>query len=64
MKSRLLSVQQVSERLGESQSRVYELIRLKLLPAVHLGRRVKVDEEMLEQWIKQGGMTLPGGWRK
>ena len=64
MKSRLLSVKQVSERLGESQSRVYELIRLRLLPAVHLGRRVKVDEETLEQWIKQGGMPLPGGWRK
>lgn len=64
MKSRLLPIARVSEILGVPQSRVYELIRLKLLPAVHLGRNVRVDEDTLDKWIQQGGKSLPGGWRK
>ncbi|MNY59125.1 Helix-turn-helix domain protein [compost metagenome] len=64
MKSRLLTAHQVAQVLGTTTARVYELIRTKLLPAVHLGRQVKVDEDVLEQWIHQGGKKLPSGWRK
>ena len=53
--SRLLKVPEVAERLGVSRHRVYELIRKRKLPAVYLGRSVRVDAEVLEEWIRRGG---------
>ena len=60
----LLRVEQVAEILGTSKPRVYELIRSGLLPSVHLGRQVRVEETELEEWISKGGQALPGGWRR
>jgi len=53
--SRLLKAHEVAERLGVSRHRVYELIRTRKLPAVYLGRSVRVDAEVLEEWIRRGG---------
>ena len=61
---KLLSVEQVAKILGTSKARIYELIRDDLLPAVRLGRQVRVADEFLEEWIAQGGQALPGGWRR
>jgi excisionase family DNA binding protein len=60
----LLRVEQVAKILGTSKPRVYELIRSGLLPSVHLGRQVRVADNVLEEWIAQGGQALPGGWRR
>jgi excisionase family DNA binding protein len=60
----LLRVEQVAKILDTSVARVYELIRDGLLPAVHLGRQVRVADEILEEWIAEGGRALPGGWRQ
>jgi excisionase family DNA binding protein len=61
---RLLSMQEVAERLGVSLQRAYEMGRTGLLPVVHLGRQMRVEEGRLAAWVEGGGRALPGGWRK
>jgi excisionase family DNA binding protein len=60
----LLRVEKVAELLDTSTARVYELIRLHLLPAVRLGRQVRVAQEALDEWVRNGGQPLAGGWRR
>lgn len=61
MPAKLLRVPHVARVLDVSEARVYDLIRLGLLPAVRLGRQVRVSEEALDKFIAQGGQPLPGG---
>jgi excisionase family DNA binding protein len=61
---KLLKVADVAMIMNTSVDRVYELARLGLLPVVHLGRQIRVEESALVEWIKTGGAPLPGGWRK
>jgi excisionase family DNA binding protein len=50
----------VSELLSVSKARVYELVRLNLLPAVRIGaRQIRFDEEAVAEWIKLGGSLQP-----
>jgi len=60
----LLRVETVAKILDTSVARVYEMIRLRLLPAVKLGRQVRVAQEALDEWVRSGGQALPGGWRR
>jgi excisionase family DNA binding protein len=60
---KLLRAARVAEILDTSTARVYELIRLGILPAVKLGRQVRVAEDVLQAWIAAGGQDLPGGWK-
>lgn len=62
--TRLLSASEVAEILGVRQARVYALLRSGIIPAVHLGRQVRVDEQVLDEWIEAGGQALPGGWKR
>ena len=55
---RLLSIPEVASELGLSEGRVYELLRLGILPAVRIGRQVRVDALRLEEWIAAGGKGL------
>lgn len=51
----------VSDLLSVSKARVYELVRLNLLPAVRIGpRQIRFDEQALQDWIKNGGSLKPG----
>lgn len=46
----------VSALLDVPKARVYELVRQNLLPAVRLGaRQIRFDEEILKNWIRDGG---------
>ena len=56
----LLTVNEVAEVLQVAPARVYELIRTRALPGVRLGRQVRVSEEALAIWIKNGGKPLRG----
>jgi len=64
----LLQAAEVAERLGVDVSRVYALTREGILPVgevvVHLGRQKRYREDGLDAWIKSGGQTLPGGWKR
>ncbi len=52
---RLLTARQTADRLGIGVYRTYQLIRKGQLPAVRLGRQVRVDLVALEDWIAAGG---------
>jgi excisionase family DNA binding protein len=60
---RLITVREAATILRVSTGRVYELVRLGILPAIHLGRQIRIDHERLEAFINSGGQALPGGWR-
>lgn len=62
--ARLLTAKQVAEELGIGRDRVYFLTREGLLPSVHLGRALRIDRVALEDWVKRGGESWPGGWRR
>lgn len=49
---RFYTVEQVAAMLLLSRYRVYEIIRLRLLPAVHIGRQVRIEESALMQWAR------------
>lgn len=61
---RMFTVGEVADGLRLSRSAVYGLIRAGLLPAVHLGRQVRIPVAALEAFIAAGGRGWPGGWRK
>ncbi len=64
LRLRLLTMQEVAERLRVSLQRAYEMGRTGLLPVVRLGRQMRVEEGRLAAWIEGGGRALPGGWRR
>jgi len=52
----LLTATEVAQILRVSKARVYELARLKMLPALTLGQRqVRFEEGALQKWITTGG---------
>ena len=64
MSNQLQTLREVAQRLNISYFRASELVRRDILPAVHLGRQIRIDPQKLEQFIDTGGKALPGGWRK
>jgi excisionase family DNA binding protein len=46
----LLTIPEVAARLSINRARAYELVRRGVLPAVHLGRQVRVDARALEEF--------------
>ncbi len=51
--SPLLNADQIGERLQLVKSRVYELIRQGKLPALRIGKHVRMEPDRLEQWISE-----------
>lgn len=45
------------------RERVYEAVRLGLVPAVHIGRQIRIEERAFVEWVRDGGQTHAGGWR-
>lgn len=62
--TKLLTVAQVADILDLPEAQVYALGRADILPVIRLGRSVRVAEDQLEQWIRRGGQSWPGGWRR
>ena len=57
---RLLTIPEVARRLHVRDERAYQLVRDGVVPAVRIGRQVRVDEDSLLEWIAQGGRALDG----
>jgi excisionase family DNA binding protein len=51
MVTKLLRSDEIAQLLGVSKSFAYKLIRLGLLPSIHLGRSVRVRQEDLDTFI-------------
>ncbi len=53
---KLLNTQEVAERFGIHDQRVWELVRKKLLPCVRLGeRQIRFSPQAIENFIADGG---------
>jgi excisionase family DNA binding protein len=59
MTTKLMRIPEVARIIDTTTARAYELIRLGILPAVRMGRQVRVDANALEEWIKRGGSAQP-----
>lgn len=61
---KLLTVKEVAELLSVGAPRIYEMAKQGILPSVRLGRQIRFSEQALQDWIANGGQSLPGGWRR
>lgn len=52
-----LSVRQVADRLGAHRYTVYRLIKAGKLEAFHVGQLLRVDPNVLDAFIANGGAT-------
>ncbi|MBS2039155.1 helix-turn-helix domain-containing protein [bacterium] len=58
---RFFTVVEIAELLNLSPDRVYEAIRQDLLPSVHIGRQVRIEEQAFNEWVRQGGLRYAPG---
>jgi excisionase family DNA binding protein len=54
----LMTIEEVARVLRVRQERAYQLARDGVLPAVRVGRQVRVDRCALREWIERGGRGL------
>jgi len=50
---RLLTIQETAQYTGLSVHTLYTMVSQRRIPYVKVGRLVKFDRTMLDQWIKQ-----------
>jgi len=62
--TQLLRLEEAAKILNVTYFRACELVRRDILPAVKLGRQVRIDPGRLQHFIENGGKSLPGGWRR
>ena len=55
----LLTVPEVADVLRVPRARAYDLVKQGLIPAVRVGRQIRVDAAALRRWIQAGGRSLP-----
>ena len=53
----LLTAQDVSVILRVTPHRVYQMARQGSLPAIRVGRCLRIDEAKLRAWLDQGGFA-------
>lgn len=58
---RLHRVEEVAPQVGLSKSGLYEAIRQGQFPAVRIGKRVRVPESALRDWIARQVAAQPTG---
>lgn len=58
---RFFTVIEIAELLNLSPDRVYEAIRQNLLPSVHIGRQIRIEEQAFNEWVRQGGLRYAPG---
>lgn len=56
----LLRVSEAATVLRISRNKAYELVRQGVLPAVHLGKNIRIPRQALERWIVDQS-TPPAG---
>lgn len=63
MNLRFFTVPEIADLLQMKRERVYEAVRLGLVPAVHIGRQIRIEEKAFVEWVRDGGQTCAAGWR-
>jgi excisionase family DNA binding protein len=62
--SMLLRIPEVARALGIARSLAYEMARDGRLPAVHIGKAVRVPRRKLEEWIEERARAESAGLRQ
>jgi excisionase family DNA binding protein len=55
-----LTVKDAAPIVQMSEQALYAAIREKQFPAIHIGRRVRIDPTALREWIKNSGSNTGG----
>jgi len=53
MTSRFLQISHVSELLDISETTARRLVKRGSLPAIRVGRQIRIDEKRLQEWLDQ-----------
>jgi putative molybdopterin biosynthesis protein len=60
MSDSFLQISQVSDLLEISDTTTRRLVKKGVLPAIRVGRQIRIDQRRLQEWVDGGG----GGARK
>lgn len=53
--NKFLQISRVADILEVSETTTRRLVRKGALPAVRVGRQIRIDERRLEEWLASGG---------
>jgi len=53
MTNRFLQISHVSELLDISETTTRRLVKRGILPAIRVGRQIRIDEKRLQEWLDQ-----------
>lgn len=56
----LLTVPEAARVLRISRNKVYELVRQRLIPAVRLGKNIRIPRQALDRWIAEQSAPSTG----
>ena len=48
-----LSVPEAADVLGVSSTKMYEIVKIKGFPTIHVGKRILVSAKGLERWVEE-----------
>jgi len=48
-----LSVPEAADVLGVSRAKMYQIVKMKGFPTIHVGQRLLVSAKGLERWIEE-----------
>jgi excisionase family DNA binding protein len=55
---KLETAETVAPMLGLTKQALYEAVRQKIIPAVHIGRRIRFNLDTLAEWSANGGKAI------
>ncbi len=53
----VMDIRSLSKYLGMGKSKIYQLIRLKKIPASRIGRQYRFSKEIIDNWLKEKLIT-------
>ncbi len=62
MEKLLLRVTEAAQVLGMGRSKVYEMAKAGEIPAIYIGRAVRVPADALRQWVEQQNKDQAAPW--
>ncbi|HAH06244.1 MAG TPA: DNA-binding protein [Elusimicrobia bacterium] len=54
-----MDIKTLAQYLGMGRSKIYNLIRLKKIPASRIGRQYRFSRELVDQWLRERLITRP-----
>ncbi|MFA6029727.1 MAG: helix-turn-helix domain-containing protein [Elusimicrobiota bacterium] len=55
----VMDIKMLAQYLGLGRSKIYNLIRLKKIPASRIGRQYRFSKGLIDQWLRERLITRP-----